>query len=92
VGEPQLPRDQLLKGLLSGQFLQSGHRARGFGLPHVAKICARWRDSQLMILSDEVRIVMENDEVTTTTTSHRIRGTLIVARFSTPPTLREQVS
>jgi hypothetical protein len=75
----------LVKGLLNGEFLQSNHRARGFGLPRVAKICSRWRDSKLELFSDEVRITSENGDVTTTATSHRIRGTLIVARFSTPP-------
>jgi hypothetical protein len=88
VGEAQLPRAKLLEGLLSGRFLQSDHRARGFGLPRVANICSRWRDSQLTILSDDARIVMENEQITTSSTERRIRGTVIVARFSTPPTLR----
>ena len=85
INEPGLPPQDLLQGLLDGRFLQSKHRARGLGLPRVARICKNWRDSHLSILNDEFRITLTDGVLQTTKTDRKMRGTLIVARFATPP-------
>lgn len=92
IGEPDLSARELLTGLLDGRFLQSEHRARGLGLPRVAKICSRWRDSHLSILSDDVRVSMENGAIKSAKLDRRVQGTVIAARFSTPPVLRDLAS
>lgn len=92
IAESSLTHSELLMGLLNGKFLQSNHRARGLGLPRVAKICSRWRDAHLSILSDDVRITLDSGDIRTTTIERRLRGTVIVARFSTPPVFGDRAS
>jgi hypothetical protein len=85
IDGPSLKPRDLLEGLVNGRFLQSAHRARGLGLPRVAKICRNWRDSQLSILSDDLRVNVENNALHVSTSGRKVRGTVIVARFPTPP-------
>jgi len=85
IGDVDLSREELLKGLMCGKVLQTNDRARGLGLPRVAKICGRWRDSRLQIFTENLRIQIDNGDIQSSTTTWYVKGTIIIARFATPP-------
>lgn len=60
-------------------------RARGLGLPRVAAICRRWQGARLEVVTDDCRLSIEGDNVSPRMSTLHVQGTMVTARFTTPP-------
>jgi hypothetical protein len=76
---------QLLRGLFNGEVPQAPGRARGLGLPRVHAICRRWKAAKLEVATDRWRLAIDGDTPVVTEASLKLQGTLVLARFTTPP-------
>lgn len=77
--------EALFTGLLSGTFLQRNQRARGLGLPRVSRLCGRWKGATLHIRTGHHQVVLSDGRVKVSALDWNVRGTVILARFLTPP-------